>query len=35
MVFEDEGKWYIINYDKDQMILLKDVYLDLVKIKEK
>lgn len=35
MVFEDEGKWYIINYDKDQMILLKDVYPDLVKIKEK
>ena len=33
MVFEDGNKWYIINYEKEYMIFLKDVYPDLAKIK--
>ncbi|MFC2543026.1 MAG: hypothetical protein ACFNUP_07335 [Leptotrichia hofstadii] len=33
MAFEDGNKWYIINYEKEYMIFLKDVYPDLAKIK--
>lgn len=33
MTFEDGNKWYIINYEKEYMIFLKDVYPDLAKIK--
>ena len=33
MAFEDGNKWYIINYEKEYMIFLKDVYPDLAKMK--
>ena len=33
MAFEDENKWYIINFDKDFIFFLKGVYPDLAEVK--
>ena len=33
MAFEDENKWYIINFDKDFIFFIKGVYPDLAEVK--
>lgn len=34
LIFEDEGKWYMINIDKISIPVLKEVYPDLKELKE-
>ena len=34
LIFEDEGKWYMVNIDKTSIPVLKEVYPDLKELKE-
>ena len=34
LIFEDEGKWYMVNIDKISILVLKEVYPDLKELKK-
>ena len=34
LIFQDEGKWYMINIDKISIPVLKEVYPDLKELEE-
>ena len=34
LIFEDEGKWYMVNIDKTSIPGLKEVYPDLKELKK-